>query len=319
MSESGAGSETDPMGPPEPYGPVPPTSDGIYGPEPIQIRPVVLVLGPGLARGYAYAGVLRALHEAKIPIGAIVGTEMGGLVGALYAMSGTINGFEWALLRFKEDPFQDKKGLLSMFQKGPSDGARIVEALNDALGDKDLKQTQLPLRVAVLKGKGGELKLMELGPAAKAIRAAISVPGLLTPGEWDGDTAFSAGAKRPFPVSEARLLGIGPVVLVDVLTTESAPSPKETKDSRLAAYFQQAKKAARRELKEADVVIQPDMHGIKFLDFEKKMDAAFRGKQATQSKLAEVRRWVGLPDEDGGVEPGAPDDFPGEFYDEQQR
>ena len=51
------------------------------------VRPIVLVLGPGMARGFAFAGVLRALNEAKIPIGAVIGTEMGALVSALYADS----------------------------------------------------------------------------------------------------------------------------------------------------------------------------------------------------------------------------------------
>src|SRR4051794_36609960 len=62
-------------GPFEAYGPpVPPVTDqptDVYGPAPVQLRPVVLVLGPGMARGFSYVGVIRALNEAKIPIGAI--------------------------------------------------------------------------------------------------------------------------------------------------------------------------------------------------------------------------------------------------------
>ncbi len=56
------------MGPPELYGPpAPPPSTSSMAPvpaaEPVQKRPVVLIFGPGLARGYAYVGVLRALKE----------------------------------------------------------------------------------------------------------------------------------------------------------------------------------------------------------------------------------------------------------------
>lgn len=50
-------------------------------------RPTVaLVLSGGGAKGAAHAGVIRKLEEMKIPVDMVLGTSMGGLVGALYAM-----------------------------------------------------------------------------------------------------------------------------------------------------------------------------------------------------------------------------------------
>ena len=72
----------------------------IFGPQPVKVFPVALVLGPGLARGYAHAGVLRTLHDNKIPVGAVLGVEMGALIGAIFATSRTINEFEWKLFKF---------------------------------------------------------------------------------------------------------------------------------------------------------------------------------------------------------------------------
>jgi lysophospholipid hydrolase len=46
---------------------------------------VGLVLGGGGARGCAHVGVMKALHEAKIPIDMIGGTSIGSFMGALYA------------------------------------------------------------------------------------------------------------------------------------------------------------------------------------------------------------------------------------------
>ena len=49
-------------------------------------RPRVgLALGGGSARGLAHVGVLEWLEEHRIPIDAIAGTSMGGLVGGSYA------------------------------------------------------------------------------------------------------------------------------------------------------------------------------------------------------------------------------------------
>lgn len=47
-----------------------------------------LVLGAGGFRGLAHAGVLRALCRAGIPVRSIIGSSIGGLVGAFYAALG---------------------------------------------------------------------------------------------------------------------------------------------------------------------------------------------------------------------------------------
>ncbi|HUP57734.1 MAG TPA: patatin-like phospholipase family protein, partial [Bdellovibrionota bacterium] len=107
---SPSGGET--YGPSEAYGPSAPPAgqaEPAYGPEPIQLRPLILVLGPGEARAFAHVGALRAIAEAKLPVAAIYATEMGALVGALYAMNANLNRFEWGLLRFPDDVFTGGK------------------------------------------------------------------------------------------------------------------------------------------------------------------------------------------------------------------
>ena len=44
-----------------------------------------LVLSGGGARGFSHIGVLRALEEMEIKVGAISGTSAGAIVGSLYA------------------------------------------------------------------------------------------------------------------------------------------------------------------------------------------------------------------------------------------
>ena len=46
---------------------------------------VGLVLSGGGAQGLAHIGVIKALEERGIPIDYIVGTSMGGAIGAMYA------------------------------------------------------------------------------------------------------------------------------------------------------------------------------------------------------------------------------------------
>ena len=55
---------------------------------------VGLALGGGGARGLAHIGVLKALEEGDVPVGAIAGTSVGALIGSLYAAGITTSQLE---------------------------------------------------------------------------------------------------------------------------------------------------------------------------------------------------------------------------------
>ena len=57
----------------------------LYSQNKIDSTKVGLVLSGGGAKGISYIGVLRVLEENEIPIDYIVGTSIGGVVGAFYA------------------------------------------------------------------------------------------------------------------------------------------------------------------------------------------------------------------------------------------
>jgi len=237
-----------------------------YGPEPDVLRPIVLVFGPGLARSFSYVGVIRALHERKIPIGAVLGTEMGGVIAALYAMSPNLNQFEWGLMHFKEDVFQKKSGFLSSL--GSSEGRqmspeKLENALAEVFGKRDLSEARIPLRIAAQSTATSIPIFFAKGPAAGILRGVIASPRLFSPftiTEEDQPVEIaSASSIKPFLVQEAKSLQMGPVIVVSVLSeSESA--------------------IAWDELKMADLILKPKMGGIGYFDFKKRNEAAFRGK-----------------------------------------
>src|SRR5690606_20440119 len=51
----------------------------------LHAQKVGLVMSGGAAKGLAHIGVLKALEENEIPVDYIVGTSMGGIIGACYA------------------------------------------------------------------------------------------------------------------------------------------------------------------------------------------------------------------------------------------
>ncbi|MBY0469838.1 patatin-like phospholipase family protein [bacterium] len=278
------------LGPPQPYGPevtAHPT-ESEYGPSFNKSRPVVLVFGPGLARGFSYAGVIKGLREANVQIGAIVATEMGALVASLYGFSQSVNDFEWMLQKFKEKSFTDR----SLFRdhSGESNGKRLYETLESVIGKKDMKESRIPVKILVLKP---DLGMIQEGNAAQSVRSAMSVPGFFSAYNWGSQTMTSSAMVRPFPISEAKLLGLGPVIVVDVMGASDPATQASSEQRATLLRMIEVVRSAQGELKDADLLLEPDMNGIGYLDFGKRTEAIFRGKAAVTSKLPEIKQLIG--------------------------
>jgi NTE family protein len=294
--------DTSPQGPREIFCPPEPQVEPVFGPEPMQLKPIVLVLGPGMARGFAYMGALEALDEAKIPIRAIVGTEMGALIGSLYAMNESGDAFQWSMMKFKDSAFPVKRGFLSALVKNSSDGKELREDLDQVLGKRDLSQSRIPLRVLIQPEGSEEANAVDHGPASATLRAAMSVAGVLEASDIDGAKVWSASISRPFGVAEARNIGT-PVIVINVIGgAQAAIKASTSKEERvIATQLAAAARIGQNELKEADLVISPSFAGEGFLDFQKRSDIAFAGKKAVISQLPAIRKLVGYPESAAGT------------------
>lgn len=257
------------MGPEEAFGP--PLSVGVA--QPVQTRPLVLVFGPGVVRGFAHSGVIEALVSSKVSIGAVLGAEMGALIGAIYASDTNVNQLQWELMKFKGEVFESERGLFSRH--------RLETELKRLFAHKDIRETKIPYVVAFQQAQSGSLELANQGPAQDAVRSAIAFPEMLHPGKWNGLPTISARKSVPAftaMIHEAKSLQIGPVIVIDV--DQDRGSERE------------------RAFEEADLVIRPDLRGIQDLDFKKRSDATFQGKKAVVDHLKEIYFWAGMPQAD---------------------
>ncbi len=274
----------------------PPESQPAYGPEQPEKTPLTVILGPGMARSFAAAGVLRALAENKIPVGAIVGTETGALIAALYSIDAKINGFEWRMMKFKNDAFVSS-GILSRFLKSPGFSSKKLEvALERVFGATDLAKSKVPTRVSFRNSKTGEFYFLGEGETAKLLLAALSGPDWRDPANWQGAPAESAAFSRPFPVSEAKTLVGGPVLVVDTMISTPSESSAADADAekKLFLSMQKSKLGARQDLEQADLVIRPQLTGIGYRDYHKRSEAAFQGKRAAIEAMPQIRRLAGM-------------------------
>jgi NTE family protein len=293
-----------------------------------------LVLGGGGARGGAHLGVLEVLEELRIPIDCIAGTSQGALVGGAYAagippadiielvgktdwnaMFDDSAGRDAVNMRRKEldDRFYSgvelgvsREGL--RFREGAVSGEKLKLFFNQLVrsdvGDRAIEQLAMPLAIIATDIGTGERVAMRTGNLTTAMRASMSVPGLIAPVTRDGRKLVDGGLTDNVPVAEVREL-CNPDVVIAV--NVGSPLLKPDQVTGIATVLGQvvnllteqnvAKSLAL--LTPRDIYIQPDLGEITATAFTQQLKAAEKGREATLAKAGELRRYSLAPEQYG--------------------
>jgi lysophospholipid hydrolase len=174
-----------------------------------------LALSGGGARGFAHIGVIRALHEAGVPVDLVAGTSMGAMVGALCALG---QGPDVILDRCRawtrERPWGDYTLPLASIVRG----RRIRRALTHLLGDTRIEDLWLPFACVTANLTRGTADTHTTGPLMRLVLASNSVPGLAPPVHYQGAIHVDGGVIDNLPVGALHAMGAGRVIAVDVGT-----------------------------------------------------------------------------------------------------
>lgn len=221
-----------------------------------QKRPVVaLVLGSGGARGYAHIGVIEVLEKQGIHPDFIVGTSAGSIVGSIYASGKTAAELHDIALNLKPNDVRD----VNVSLKGFFNGQKVENYINRQVNNTPLQNLKIPMYVVATELKNGEKTVFNYGNTGQAVRASTAIPSMFVPTKI-GDTEYvDGGLVSPVPVQVARDLGADIVIAVDILA-----QPIHTETSNVWGLFNQninimQGRLAEEELKNADIVIQPDL------------------------------------------------------------
>ena len=262
-----------------------------------QRKRVGLALGGGGARGLAHVGVLSVLEEAGIPIDYVAGTSMGALIGASYCAGIEIP----QLLKNAEDagwwqisrPSWPRHGWLS-FEK-------MEHWLTDMLGDIDIRDFAIPFAAVATDLETGERVILRDGPVGKVVRVSCSVPGIVTPVEYQGRLLCDGGISDNLPDYAARLLGADYVIGVDVF----APAFRTflgPVGAMLAAVETLVQHAGGGDL-DADCLIVPDLVGTSYVRLSKYKEFIEAGERAAWEMLPTIREALEQSDELGQQPP----------------
>ena len=178
-------------------------------------RAVGLALGGGGARGFAHIGVIRALHEAGIPIDIVGGTSIGACIGAQVAM-----GLDWAtMVEMNREGFVNINPMAdyTLPVVAMLTARKLGKVYTMLFGDTQIEDLWVKYFCMSSSLTRGAAVIHEAGPVRKYVRASMSVPGIVPPVPDGDDLLIDGGVLNNLPADIIRQLGgAGYVIAVDV-------------------------------------------------------------------------------------------------------
>ncbi|GGZ43069.1 patatin-like phospholipase family protein [Asticcacaulis endophyticus] len=173
-----------------------------------------LVLSGGGARAFAHLGAVWALRDAHVPIDFVGGSSMGAILAATA-------GLEWS----QEE--MDRRIRAAFVDSSPLDdisfpfialtaGKKVDARLEEHFGEVLIEDMPIPFFCLSSNLTSGTIKLHKTGSLRKALRASISLPGIMPPVIEDGQVLVDGAVMRSFPARLMANTHLGTVIGVDV-------------------------------------------------------------------------------------------------------
>lgn len=197
-------------------------------------RGLGLVLSGGGARAFAQIGVMKALKELGMTVDFVGGSSMGAILAAGLAMDWSVEELtERVYVSFvKSNPLDD----YTLPIVGLVRGRKVERRLHANFGKIDIADLWLPFFCVSSNLTLGKLHVHRAGDLADALRASISLPGILPPFVCGDSLLVDGAVMNNLPVDVMRSTHRGPVVAVDV-TQDRSVTPDILKTPTGLAWF----------------------------------------------------------------------------------
>ncbi len=254
---------------------------------------IALVLGGGAARGFAHVGVIRALEQEKIPIDMVVGTSVGGLIGAIYAADVNSFDLEWTAFQLEKDDLFDFGVMNAVVGMGLAKGDKLEAWVKSHIKTTNIENMKIPFAAVATDLNWGHKVVLDKGSVARAIRASAAIPGVFQPVQHQGKILVDGGVTDNIPISVAKAKGADIVIAVDI-----SASIGNTNITNLVGVTLQATSImfalnVEHAKKDADVLITPAGIGdVGMLDFTQKKRCMQSGIEATQKAMPNIRKVI---------------------------
>jgi NTE family protein len=270
---------------------------------------VGLVLSGGGARAYAHVGAIRALHERGVPIDFVGGVSMGAIIAAGLAMGWDDPEMELRIRKafVETSPLDD----IALPMIAMTHGEKVRERLTEHFDDRCIADLWLPFFCLSANLTTGAYHLHKTGLVREALRASISLPGILPPVTSGRDVLVDGAVLKNYPADVMRAIQLGPIVGVDIgrgrsIEAEDVQAPSLWRwilsgDWRrgppiVSLLIRSATVRGGPEVAQShavtDVLILPEVDNIEIRDWKAFEPAARAGYTATIAALDELTRPV---------------------------
>jgi len=273
-------------------------------------RAVGLVLSGGAARAYAHVGAVQVLREARVPVDFLGGVSMGAIVGAGVAMGWDDGEMDDRIRKafVASSPINDFTFPIVSIARGET----VRERLEEHFGDRTICDLWLPFFCVSTNLTTGAQQIHRQGLLREALRASLSVPGVLPPVVDGNDVLVDGAVLNNFPADIMRGWHNGPIIGVDVgrgrgVEASEIEGPASTFQwlssgawregapivsllVRAATVTTQHQMAAAHEV--TDVLIQPKLDEVEIADWRAYEPAVAAGRRATLDALDALDRPV---------------------------
>ena len=271
---------------------------------------VGLVLGGGGARGFAHIGVLHALEELGVPVDLIGGTSIGAIIAALAAAGRNAGEIQEHSRRQFASLFDPTLPIVALLA-----GRRIGARLADSFGGIEIEDLAIPFFCVSTNLTQATEIVHRRGGLLQAVRASISLPGILPPATTGSDLLVDGALVNNLPidimldsVAGGRIVAVDVSPEVDLQATAEIgfeisgwrllwqrlnpfarplPTPHIlnllTRSSMVASIIGEREKHARAA---ASLYLKVPVEDVKLMDFAAVDEIADRGYEATRETIA---------------------------------
>jgi NTE family protein len=267
------------------------------------------------------------MEENQVPVDYVAGTSMGAVVGAMYAtgmspeeMRKFTQAIDWDETLLSEPSYdqlsyrrkQDRRSYEVTIPLGLRHGLSGPTGFNPGHGvglllDRiafaystisSFDELPIPFRCVATDMLEGDAVVLGDGSLAQAVHASMALPGVFIPVELNGKTLADGGLVNNIPTDVARHMGSDVVIAVDVGT----PLGDQKELQSLGGVLGQTIGVMtidndRRSLRQADIVVAPDLGPLTRYDYYSSSQLIEMGYQGAAHKAAVLRAFA-LPDKE---------------------
>jgi NTE family protein len=243
-------------------------------------------------------GVLEVLEQEHIPVSAIAGTSIGGLLGAAYA-----DGF--SIRELCDLGRQVRMRDFIRFQRSSHitpGNDRIGQFVREWFHASRVEELGIPTAIVTTDIDTCAPHVFTRGPLEVAVRASCAFPGLFQPIEYEGHLLADGCIAAPVPTAVAARMSAQFVLGIAIgssptnapskgdLGTQNTPAVRASRRGQsLVGFLRNKSRQQASWSREADLLLEPNVSEIHWDDFASVDEAHAAGVEAMRCALPSLR------------------------------